>query len=468
MTLPLWTGAEISRALDIAVPENLNISGISIDSRTLEPGDLFFAVQGVSQDGHAYIQKAFEAGAAAAVIHHERISEFADYGTLIAVDDVLEALIRLGQFARKRSADAYIIAVTGSVGKTSTKEMLKKVFTAQGVTHASVASYNNHWGVPLTLARMPRDTEYGIFEIGMNHPGEIRPLVQMVRPHMAIITSVEPVHLEFFTSVNEIADAKAEIFSGMEAGGIAILNRDNPWFERLKIHALAQKADRVISFGEHEEADIRAERIVEETDGNDVTIRIFGQEMMYHLGIPGHHMALNSLAVLAAIRPAGGDILKAADSLGNMQAPKGRGERFTLKIHNGSFTLIDESYNANPASMRAALRALSKAPVSVGNRRIAVLGPMRELGQAGPQLHKDLLSVIEDVHIDQVFLAGDLMEELYHALPRSRKALWVEHSADLVEPLIAALAPGDVVMVKGSLSTQMGLVVKGLKEACSG
>ena len=466
MTMPLWTAAEIYAALNVNIPEDLKITGISIDTRTLKPSDMFFAIQGVSQDGHDYVRKAFEQGASVAVVQQERADEFSACGEVLGVPDVLKSLIRLGEFARKRT-DAQIFAVTGSVGKTSTKEMLREVFSRQGKTHASVASYNNHWGVPLTLARMPRDTEFGIFEIGMNHPEEIRPLVRMVRPHYAIVTTVAPVHLEFFTSVNEIADAKAEIFSGLESGGVAILNRDSIWFDRLRIHALAQYADRVISFGENRNADIRALSIVETVDGNTITVSLFGREVTYRVSIPGRHMALNSLSVLAGVHAAGGDIEQACETLASLMAPKGRGERFALKIHDGIFTLIDESYNANPASMRAALLALGKVPICKGNRRIAVLGPMRELGKTGPQLHKELLDSVQEAGIDQVFLAGDLMENLFQALPKSKKTVWVEHSADLVEPLMAALAPGDVVMVKGSLSTQMGLIVKALQKYCA-
>ncbi len=302
-----------------------------------------------------------------------------------------------------------IVAITGSVGKTGTKEAMRLAFARQGRVHASVASYNNHWGVPLTLARTPRDTRFGIFEIGMNHAGEILPLTAMVRPHVAIVTTIEPVHIEFFPSIWGIADAKGEIFSGLEPGGVAIVPRDSFAFERLKAHALASSAGRVITFGEHEAADVRAVRIIAKADGSIVDAVAFGRPITYRIGTPGRHIALNSLSVLAAAHAVGADLGAAAQALADLRPPVGRGERTLLSVGGGGVLLIDESYNANPASMRAALANLGAAEPAHGARRIAVLGDMRELGEAGPGLHVGLTEAVRDNNVDLVFAAGSLM-----------------------------------------------------------
>jgi UDP-N-acetylmuramoyl-tripeptide--D-alanyl-D-alanine ligase len=463
VTTPLWTAEELRRTLGADVPPGLSATGVSFDTRTLQAGDLFFAIKGISMDGHRFVARALEQGAAAAVIEAGREGEFAGAGPLIAVSDVLEALNRLGLAARERSG-AKIIAVTGSVGKTSTKEMLRAVLSRHGKTHYSEASYNNHWGVPLSLARMPRDCAYGVFEIGMNHMGEIRPLVKMVRPHYALVTHIGPVHLEFFASVEEIADAKAEIFAGLEPGGVAVLSWDSPYFERLKAHALAGGASRIVSFGEIPGADIRAVGIRETPDGSVISAEVFGAPIVYQCSVPGRHMAMNSLAVLAAAREMGIPPAETAEALAHVSAAKGRGERWRLAVGDGAFTLIDESYNANPESVRAALTALGRTPVSGSGRRIAALGPMRELGPGGPALHAELAQTLAELAVDSVYLAGDLMQSLYKVLPEHQKTLWVEQSADLIQPLLNILHPGDVLMVKGSLSTRMGLIVKALKE----
>src|SRR4051812_29037090 len=298
MTMPLWTSDEIASATGGRVSGFSAASGASIDTRTLQPGDLFFAIEGEARDGHDFVRAALEKGAAAAIVSENRAASFEGQGGLVAVPDVLEAMRRLGLAARSR-VQAKIVAITGSVGKTGTKEAMRIAFSRQGATHASVASYNNHWGVPLTLARMPRDTEFGVFEIGMNHPGEILPLTAMVRPQVAVITTVEPVHIEFFRSIWAIADAKGEIFSGLDPGGTAVINRDNPYFERMRAHASASPAGRILTFGEHADADIRAERIVTKPDASMVEARVLGKPLTYRVGTPGRHVAMNSLSVLA-------------------------------------------------------------------------------------------------------------------------------------------------------------------------
>ncbi|MGO4705648.1 UDP-N-acetylmuramoylalanyl-D-glutamyl-2,6-diaminopimelate--D-alanyl-D-alanine ligase [Microvirga sp. 2MCAF38] len=464
MRAPLWTADEVRAATGARIGADFfQATGASIDTRTLASGDLYFAIKGDVHDGHSFVDAALQKGGSAAVVATDRAAEFKAQDRLIVVPDVLEAMRQLGRAARQRS-NAKIVAITGSVGKTGTKEAMRLALSRQGATHASVASYNNHWGVPLTLARMPRDVAYGVFEIGMNHAGEILPLTAMVRPHVAVVTTIEPVHIEFFPSLWGIADAKGEIFSGLEPGGTAVINRDTPYFERLRTHALASAAGRVVSFGEHEAADIRAEHIVAKPDGSIVDVKVFGRPLTYRVGTAGRHIALNSLSVLAACHALGADLSVAAQSFAELRPPVGRGERTLLSVSGGEALLIDESYNANPASMRAALANLGAVEMESSGRRIAVLGDMKELGVSGPDLHKGLVEAIESNHIDLVFTAGALMKNLTDALPKGLIAAEVERSSDLIEAVCAAIRPGDVVTVKGSLSMQMALIVKALKE----
>jgi UDP-N-acetylmuramoyl-tripeptide--D-alanyl-D-alanine ligase len=466
MSSPLWTRDEIVAATGANVGSGFtHATGASIDTRTLEPGDLYFAIKGDVHDGHDFVPAALEKSASAAVVSKEKAGAFVS-DKLIVVPDVLEAMRQMGEAARKRT-NARIVAITGSVGKTGTKEAMRLALSRQGVIHASVASYNNHWGVPLTLARMPRETEYGVFEIGMNHAYEILPLTGMVRPHVAVITTIEPVHIEFFPSLWGIADAKGEIFSSIEPGGTAVINRDSPYFERMKAHAFASAAGRVVSFGEHENADIRAERILVKPDQSIVEATVFGRPLTYKIGTAGRHIALNSLSVLAAAHALGADIALVSLSFAELKPPVGRGERTMLSIGDGEALLIDESYNANPASMRAALSNLGAVELDRHSRRIAVLGDMKELGDKGPGLHEGLVEAIEANAIDLVFAAGPLMKSLVDKLPKTKVALHTETSAELVDAVRAAVRPGDAVMVKGSLSMKMALIVKALKERYS-
>jgi len=464
MNSPLWTRDEIAAATGARIGAGfVQATGASIDTRTLEPGDLYFAIRGDVHDGHDFVPAALEKGAAAAIVSEEKAPAFAGSDRLIVVPDVLEAMRRMGRAARART-DARIVAITGSVGKTGTKEAMRLALAGQGATHASVASYNNHWGVPLTLARMPRETTFGVFEIGMNHAYEILPLTGMVRPHVAVITTVEPVHIEFFPSLWGIADAKGEIFSGLEPGGTAVISRDSAYFERMRAHAYASAAGRVITFGEHEAADIRARRIIVKPDHSIVDATIFGQPLTYKIGTAGRHIALNSLSVLAASHALGADIALVALSFAELKPPVGRGERTMLSIGGSEALLVDESYNANPASMRAALANLGAVELARGARRIVVLGDMKELGETGPRLHAELAEAIEADRIDLVFAAGSLMQNLVDALPKAKVAAHMQTSEELVDAVCAAVRPGDAVMVKGSLSMKMALVVKALKE----
>ncbi|MGO4571161.1 UDP-N-acetylmuramoylalanyl-D-glutamyl-2,6-diaminopimelate--D-alanyl-D-alanine ligase [Microvirga sp. 2TAF3] len=464
MSTPLWTSDEIAAATGARIGHGVTpVSGASIDTRTLNPGDLYFAIKGDVHDGHDFVPAALEKGASAAIVSEEKAHAFKDFERLIVVPDVLEAMRQLGRAARARSK-AKIVAITGSVGKTGTKEAMRLALSRQGMTHASVASYNNHWGVPLTLARMPREAAFGVFEIGMNHAEEILPLTAMVRPHVAVITTVEPVHIEFFPSMWGIADAKGEIFSGIEPGGTAVLNRDNPYFERMRAHAAASQAGRIVTFGEHETADIRAERIVVKPDLSVVEARVFGQPLTYRIGMPGRHIALNSLSVLAAAHALGADLTLTVLAFSDLKPPVGRGERTMLSVGDGEALLIDESYNANPASMRAALANLGAVELPRQGRRIAVLGDMKELGAEGPGLHEGLVEAVEKNGVDVLFAAGPLMENLVGKLPKAKVAAHGAISADLVEIVCREMRPGDAVMVKGSLSMKMALVVKALKE----
>ena len=463
----LWTIADMAGAMRAeksgALPAE--VGGISIDSRTLAKGDAFFAIQGENRDGHDFVEAALEAGAGVAVVARSQAARFPG-APLFIVDDVLEALRALGRAARARS-HAKIVAVTGSVGKTSSKEALRLALSADGETHASAASYNNHWGVPLSLARMPASAKYAVFEIGMNHAGEITPLTRLVRPHVAIITTIEPVHLEYFGSLEKIADAKAEIFSGVEPGGAAVLNIDNGQFARLAVAAKAAGISRIVSFGENAKADARLVRYSLQPESSTVEAAILGHDVTYKLGAPGLHLIVNSLAVLAAASLAGADLALAALALNKLAPATGRGTRSQLAVHGGTALLIDESYNANPASMRAAIALLGQAPLGPRGRRIAVLGDMLELGAEGASMHRALAEPILAAKVDLVFCSGPLMHALWEALPSNHRGGYAESAAALEPAVLAAIRKGDAVMVKGSLGSKMGPIVKALQRQFS-
>jgi UDP-N-acetylmuramoyl-tripeptide--D-alanyl-D-alanine ligase len=461
----LWTLDDMAAAMHAtrsgALPAD--VPGISIDSRSIAKGEAFFAITGDNRDGHDFVEAALQGGAGLAVVARGKQSQFAADAALLPVEDVLEALRDLGRAARARTAVAKIIAVTGSVGKTGTKEALRLALTADGETHASAASYNNHWGVPLSLSRCPQTVKYAVFEIGMNHAGEITPLSKLVRPHVAIVTGIEPVHLEYFGSLEKIADAKAEIFAGIEPGGAAVLNRDNGQYARLAAAAKAAGVTRIVSFGEHRQADARLVRQSLQADCSTVEARILGQQVTYRLGAPGRHLVRNSLAVLAAVALVGADLALAALALNKLKAAPGRGARTTLKMPGGSALLIDESYNANPASMAAAIALLGQAPVGPHGRRIAVLGDMLELGTQGADLHRALAAPIARENVDLVFCCGPLMQALWEALPSGRRGGYAETAAALEPAVLDAIRDGDAVMVKGSLGSKMGPIVKALE-----
>ncbi|GGE42302.1 UDP-N-acetylmuramoyl-tripeptide--D-alanyl-D-alanine ligase [Agaricicola taiwanensis] len=461
MSDKLWSTAALATAMKAEVrgePADW-IGGISIDTRTLEESDAYFSIKGEVHDGHAFAGAALAKGAALAVIAEDKADELEAVTPALIVPDVLKALEDAGRASRER-CKGRIVAVTGSVGKTGTKEMLRLGLEGQGATHASVASYNNHWGVPLTLARMPADTRYGIFEIGMNHAGEIIPLTKMVQPDVAIITTVEPVHIAHFPSIEAIADAKAEIFFGVKRGGVVVLNRDNGQFERLVSHAKALGLT-VATFGSDASCDARLVRADPYDNGSMVTAVVAGEPTTYRLGAAGRHLVLNSLAALLAIHHLGGDVNEAVTALSEFTAPKGRGARITLKVGKGQALLIDESYNANPASMRAALAVLGTTPAE--GRRIAVLGDMLELGTKAGDLHVELADAVE-ANADLLFAAGESMRGLYDVLPAEKRGAWAPTSAELTPSVLAAIQPDDTITVKGSLGSRMGPIVEALAQ----
>jgi UDP-N-acetylmuramoyl-tripeptide--D-alanyl-D-alanine ligase len=462
--MPLWTQSELRDALgaDPTAPLNGTVKGVSIDTRTLLAGDLFFAIKGDTHDGHEFVARALDAGAAAGVVNRSWAASLAALGPVYAIDDTMNAMERLGVASRSRSK-ARIAAVTGSVGKTTAKEMLRALLSAYGSTHASRASYNNHWGVPLTLASMPANAEFGVFEIGMNHAGEIAPLVRMVRPHVALITTIAPVHIEHLGSIEAIADAKAEIFLGLEPGGTAVLNRDAAQFERLASAALAGRA-RTLTFGASEDCDARIMEVIDTERGALVRARFFGRDMRFDLGAPGLHMAQNAVGALLAAHALGADVQRYAEALASFSAQKGRGERISIPTPDGSATIIDESYNANPASMRAALALLGAARPGPNGRRIAVIGDMLELGAEGAAMHAELVDALRSNRVDLLFGAGPLTRALFEAAPASMRAAWAERSSELTLEIARVLRNGDVAMIKGSNESRMGPLVAALRE----
>ncbi len=460
---PLWVSADAQRATGGGVTVEWQCDGIASDSRKIRHGDLFIALTGPNFDGHGFVAEALAKGAAAAMVerHPEDVPEDAP---LLIVDDVLEALDRLAGAARER-CKGRIIAITGSVGKTSTKEALAHVLGAQASTYASPASFNNHWGVPLSLAALPADAAFGIFEIGMSHAGEISVLSKLVRPHAALVTTVEEVHLEFFDSVAAIADAKAEIFDGIVEGGVAILNYDNPYRSQLaeaaRMQGVCGKQD-IICFGVHPHATLR---LVEETQGDQDgggVIDKGGERISFGIGAPGHHWVLIGLAVLATVYAVGADVRRAALDLSGVKPLPGRGKRYEIAIGDGAFTLIDESYNANPSSMRAAIALLATAAPGPGGRRIAVLGDMLELGDEAPAMHEALADSLIRSEVDLVFTVGAQMAYLRDVLPRAMRAGHGARSGDLATPVAAVVKDGDVVMVKGSLGSRMATIIAAL------
>ncbi|KGF70581.1 UDP-N-acetylmuramoylalanyl-D-glutamyl-2, 6-diaminopimelate--D-alanyl-D-alanine ligase [Hoeflea sp. BAL378] len=460
----LWTSRDMIDAMDGrplgAMPAG--VTGISIDSRTVRDGEVFFAIKGDRFDGHDFASVAVANGASLLVVSESKLPALGRVtAPMIVVNDVLAALEDLGRAARDRS-EAKIIAITGSVGKTSSKEMLRRALEPSGEVHASAASFNNHWGVPLTLARMPQSAAFGVFEIGMNHPGEIRPLVKMVRPHVAVITTIAAAHLGNFKNLGEIAAAKAEIMEGLAPDGRLLLNRDNEKYAWLKKRASELGLKQVQSFGENPKADYRLLNCKLHPDCSTITARIGGDDVAVKIGAPGRHLVQNALAVLGAVKLVGADLAKAVHALAGISAEKGRGARHRLRADGGSFVLIDESYNANPVSMRAALELLRDTPVGLSGRRIAVLGDMLEMGSFSERVHRELAGPVREAKVDLVCLAGPEMQALKAELGSDIETICRDDADGLAEYLKTSLRDGDVVMIKSSLGIGFGRIVKAL------
>jgi len=446
----LWSAQDLTAATGAAPRAAFDASGVSIDSRSVQAGDLFVALS-AERDGHQFVADALAKGAAGALIRRGTLQLPPD-APVIEIDDPLASLGDLAAFARARFTGK-LVAVTGSVGKTSTKEMLRSALGAAGRVHAADASFNNHIGVPLTLARMPADADYAVIEIGMNHPGEIAPLAVLARPHVAIITNIASAHIGGMGSLAAIAREKSAIFSGLEAGGTAVISLDTAEYQILEQTAIAAGA-RLLRIGEGGEAELLSKAL--DHDGSDLFVRVLNQQISLRLGAPGRHMALNAVAVLAAVAGLGVEPSRAASTLANFSAVAGRGVR--RPILGGKALLLDESYNASTISVRATLALLDLHPA---DRRIAVLGDMREMGEHGPSEHASLAADVR-LHSDLLFTCGPLMKHLYDAVATAMTAIHAEDSAH-VAPLVAtAIRPGDVVLVKGSLGSKMRLVVDAL------
>jgi len=456
----LWSAADAAQATSGRTAGDWNATGLSIDTRSLLPGDLFVALKGPNFDGHDYVAEAFSAGAAAAVVSRPIVALPAG-APLLEVADSLGALEALAEAARARSA-ARVVAVTGSVGKTSTKDALTLALSALGPTHASSGNLNNEYGLPLSLARLPKDPFYAVFEMGMSHAGELAPLSRLARPDVAIITNIAAAHLEFFDSVAGIAEAKAEIFQGMGPESIAILNRDNAYFAFLADAAWRRGITQVIGFGADPDGEARLLDYKPDGDGGTVHADILGQEISYRIGAAGQHWALNSLAVLAAVGAVGGDVPRAAGALAAFSAPRGRGQRRTVTLENGSFILIDDSYNAGPASMRAAIAVLGGIIPRDGGRRIAILGDMLELGAEAEAMHVAISRDLAAAKIDKVYATGGHMAALMAVLPKIMRGAHAETGEALLPLVLDAVGDGDAVLVKGSLGSRMGGIVDGL------
>ena len=457
----LWTSADAAAATGGRTEGPAwDATGVSLDSRNVMPGDLFVALKGEQTDGHAFLADAFKRGAVAAMVHE--IPASGSNWPLLVVRDTMAGLMALAAHARARS-QARIVSVTGSVGKTGTKEALRLALSPHGSTYASAGNLNSSTGAPLSLARLPDDAAFAVLELGMNRAGEIGPNARVARAHGAIVTTVEAVHLQFFPSVEAIADAKAEVFEGLAPDAFAVINRDNPHFERLATRARALGAARIIGFGTHTLAEARLIEVALSEAESTVVAEILGRRHVYRLPVPGRHWAMNTLAVLGAVAALGLPLEPSFVALDRLSVLKGRGLRRTIRLADGgSFELIDDSYNASPVSVAGALEILGRIAPAPGGRRVAVLGDMRELGAAGPGLHAGLAPAVTSNHIDQVFLVGPLMRHLAEALPSGLVAARTEASAEMAPIAAAAIRTGDVVTVKGSLGTNMAPIVAAL------
>lgn len=442
-------------------------SSVVINSRKVANGSLFVALPGEKVDGHDYVKSAIDAGAVAAIV--TRYVDGVDTMQQVLVPNAEVALQQLGHAARKRS-HAKFIGVTGSVGKTGTKEMLAKALAVSGNTYATTGNYNNHLGVPITLANMPLDTQFAVLEMGMNHAGEISMLSDMVKPDLAIITTVDAVHIEYFGGIEGIADAKAEMFDGMGRKGVAVLNRDNSQYERLRAKAEKKGLDRVLTFGVHEDAWARLTRYAIEDTGSLVEANLGATHVAFRIGAIGKHWALTALAVLTSVEALGGNVAKAAAALEQFSEPKGRGQIRKLAFKTGQLRLIDDTYNASPVSVAgaiekvAAIRDASPEPV----RTLVVLGDMLELGEHAHDMHVGLVPSLINNQMDLVFAAGSFMQHLYMALPETMRGAYAANSRELAPKVVEQLRAHDLVLVKGSRGSKMEVVVEAIEAQSSG
>ena len=456
-SMPLWTADEIVRATGGQLHgEAFAVSGLTYNSREIAPGDLFLALKG-ARDGHEFAASAFASGAPGAIVEH-----VVDGGPCIVVPDTLKALEALGVAARERAPRVRRGAVTGSVGKTSVTQAIKAGLDLAGSAHASIKSYNNHIGVPLTLARMPATVERAVFEIGMNAPGEIAPLSRMVAPHAACVTTVGPVHIEGFSDGETgVAREKAAIFQGLIPGGMAVMNGDTPW-TRLLQDAAQEAGAEVAVFGSRPGLDARLIDFRPDAEGAVVIAELRGRPIEFRLGQSGHQWGLNSLAVILMLEALDVPLDTSLAALGAFQPLAGRGQTKVVRLPEGGFTLIDESYNANPLSMAAGFRSLGARPVVDGGKRIVVLTDMLELGDQSRALHTGLAGAIDAAGLDMVHAAGPEMKALYEALPASRRGLWRDTAGELANEAAMLAGPGDIVMVKGSNGSRASLVAAAL------
>ncbi|MFX0545552.1 UDP-N-acetylmuramoyl-tripeptide--D-alanyl-D-alanine ligase [Roseovarius sp. S1116L3] len=468
--MTLWTAREAAAATGGRLQGDWTANGVSIDTRTLSPGDIFVALA-AARDGHEFVAQALKAGAAAALV--SRVPEgVGEDAPLLIVPDVLEALGAMGRAGRART-EARVVAVTGSVGKTSTKEMLRDVLSAQGRTHAAEASYNNHWGVPLTLARMPRDTEFAVIEIGMNHPGEIGPLSKMARPHVAMITTVAAAHLEAFDNIEGIAREKAAIFEGLEPGGTAIINADLPTTPIL-VEAAKRAGARIVPFGIASDM-YHLDDVSLANDRTIVRANLGGAPVIFKISSAGRHFAMNGLGVLAACDALGADTGLAAPDLARWQPPAGRGTREVLELDSGdeewTLDLIDDAFNANPTSMAAALEVLAASTPrdNIGRiakgRRIAILGDMLELGEGEAEMHRALVELPHIGALTTVHCVGPRMRALWKALPRAQRGRWHETAEELALKVHGVIDAGDVLLIKGSKGSKVSVIVDALRKS---
>lgn len=456
----MWTAEDVAGALGVSITESWGATGVSIDSRTIQSGDIFVALKGEHFDGHAYVQAALEAGAAAAIVSDEMSD-----ARCVRVGDTEVALQQLGVFARQRHS-ATFIGVTGSVGKTGCKEMLRQVLGVSGDVYATKGNLNNHLGVPLTLANMPLDVDYAVIEMGMNHAGEISKLSQIAKPHISIITTVDAVHIENFDSVEGIADAKSEIFDGMQGEGVALLNLDNPHYKRMRSHAESSDLDRILTFGASPEAICRMREYRVEGLQSIVDANIADTRVKYRIGAIGKHWGLMSVAVLGIVDALGLDLAKSAEALEYFSEPEGRGKIEELEVNGGHLRLIDDSYNASPVSMRAAFEKMSEIAEheTPRPRMLAVLGDMLELGDQSKELHVGLVPTLVNNQIDLVFAAGALMKHLYDTLPDEMRGDYDETALGLAPKVVDKLQDNDLVLVKGSNGSRMKDVVNAVRD----